>query len=145
MVVSGMGYRINQDELHRYIYPVHNCCPKRDSTGFRVVHPGIGIIMRKGPKSERSYVPEHVSRLQFIWNISHTAMHDAPLIDICLICDRGSDVSALRTCALCLQTSHDLCIEACGLRAGLASDSEMLGDRFSALNLCSHCVTAFMG
>ena len=136
-----MGYRINDDKLRRYVYPVENTCPKRNSKDHIVIHCDSGVLMTKGPKSERIPIPTHIEHLQTMWSLAKSCV---PIDPACCFCERGSDVAALRTCAVCMQTSHGECEDPSGIDTCFHSfEPELLTDMFDNFNMCHLCLSCF--
>ena len=99
--------------------------------------------MTKGPKSERIPIPTHIEHLQTMWSLAKSCV---PIDPACCFCDRGSDVAALRTCAVCMQTSHGECEDPSGIVTCFHSfEPELLTDMFGHFNMCHLCLSCFGG
>ena len=88
-----------------------------------IVHPAIGIAYKHG--GDHQNIPEYVARLKIMWEISSCAGRD-DMGHVCEFCCKNflDDASAaVRTCALCMERSH----EACGAFAA-AVRSERFGE-----------------
>ena len=144
--------------MKRYQYPVgHKKDVSDDVPGaVRIISPCVGVVMCKGPRAERSFVPDTAARLRNMWNTS--CLPDVPL-HACFACGLGLDAGELRSCAFCLLSSHKASScpstastwappvelpEVDGDVPGPGADLEtLLAHRFGADNMCFQCSAAF--
>ena len=137
----GFGFPMRIDALDRFICPGGISDTKRSVMKFTIVSPDIGMVLQKGPKSERQERPSHVQRLGRIWNHS-----SAPLVlsPSCCLCGIGGADERF-TCSMCLCTFHRPCIARCKPsidRTG-AYRPELLPMQLNKANMCMFCRDAF--
>ena len=145
-VVCGYGFFIEEDHLQRYKYPIalHNVL--NDTSGMRVLSPDIGVLMLKAPRAEREPAPAHVHQLQRMWAVIQSAADQISLQQTCHFCGGAESGTDLRTCALCMLTSHNACAEqrSTSTQFSFSKDTLLPEDLFGDHNVCAICLACFI-
>ena len=76
-----------------------------------VIHPAIGLRMRKKKPEHRDFLPKDIAHFQAMWDC---ALGVTDLMSLCEVCGRrdfgeGDDVA--KRCPLCLMVAHPACVE----------------------------------
>ena len=140
-VISGIVLLVEEDILSRYKCPIQMHSPMRNTTGFRVVIPDIGIVMSKCRPVERQQAPEYVHRIQ---SMVFIAASPVVLHQECYVCGQGCEDHALATCPVCMLTAHPDCISEHLCNVKLNVEPELPpGDVFNHDNVCCLCSACF--
>ncbi len=136
VVRHGDGHRVRDDNLKRAIWPTHLYDPNESRANWQIIHPDIGFIQMKGPRSLRDKLPDIFFRLKDVWI---AASNTVACGSACHFCG-GADADLI-TCCVCLLTVHRSC-EPCK-RPGpdLTMDPNLLPSAFVG-KLCSGCSRA---
>ncbi len=142
-VKQGFAYRIREDWLCRYVYPVQRWDPKQSVADATVLHVDIGVHMHKDGARERTLAPIPVRRLRSICRLAATT--PVPTLGlVCFMCDKPADDSQpLTTCAVCTLTSHVGCAASCDFKCAVELSSNLLFDHFRPDMMCTLCRAAF--
>ena len=139
-VKVGFAHPVRQDWLRRVIYPVNKWDPKVDVSGARIVLVDTGVSVVKGGHKDRPLVPALVSRLK---SICRLATIPVPRIGFgCLVCAKGDEHGAMKTCAICTLTFHEACDSTCLFETEI-QEQTLLMDSFRPEMMCSSCKRAF--
>ena len=114
------GRVVALDERNGVVCPVHWMTPSLIFSKAEVIHPSIGVSVRRVKKSERPIVPTHIVRLQELYRtcieLTSKIMEDDEISPdpiqsqslTCVVC--GTSTGGIMQCGLCLMHSHKQCL-----------------------------------
>lgn len=131
------GRQVGIDPLHRIKYSVP-LFRLAQWDGCFIIHPAIGVRMRRVPPALRQALPMPVQRLQRMWNASLGAVESfAP----CSVCNRAEadakDGGLPKLCPLCMVVSHSSCADDVLCEDGGASAMVDGADVMDGLQKCA--------
>lgn len=144
VVGSGEARWVRQDNAERLISTAELSDKKFNASGSKVVHPDIGCAMiRSGPSGRQSVHPA-VKHLRTMCRAAF--YYPVVLLDeSCFLCKRAGSDMELRSCVMCLSTTHATCAQLArdSVKGRIRASSSLLFGAFTGRTLCPLCCDTF--